>query len=357
MTQKRDGRRRIREWMDVPGRFQPGRLNSITDVPGVAVGHKTICVDASIRTGVTVVIPHTGDVFADRCPAAVHVGNGVGKLTGALQVAELGELESVIALTNTLSVPQVMQGLLDHHLSTMAPGWQSINVVVGETNDGYLNDIRGCHVRPQDVIEAIDAAAQNVEEGCVGAGTGTCCFGYKGGIGTSSRVVSTGAINDSRVVNIGALVQSNYGGSFTLYGHTLPGGSKAAVHEDGSCMIVVATDAPLDSRQLTRIAKRAIVGLARTGSVLAHGSGDFCIAFSNHPDVRRKIDQRGLHRQETLVDDHLSALFEATADAVQEALYNSLTMAVPTQGHQGHRAEAFRPQEFTDLVPLRVGGQ
>ncbi len=339
--------------MDVPGRFQPGSRNSITDVPGITVGHKTICVDASVRTGVTVVIPHAGDVFVDRCPAAVDVGNGFGKLTGALQITELGELESIIALTNTLAVPQVMQGLLDHHLPRMPAASHSINVVVGETNDGYLSDIKARHVHPQHVTEAIEAATQTVDEGCVGAGTGTCCFGYKGGVGTASRVVPFDVAHERRLLNVGALVQSNYGGNFTLYGHELPNGSAGPIDGDGSCMIVVGTDAPLDSRQLRRLAKRGIVGLIRTGSTLAHGSGDFCIAFSNHASVRRDVRQGNLHRQETLLDDYLSPLFEAVADAVTEALYNSLTMAVSTIGYQGHRAESFDPDNFPDILPLR----
>lgn len=348
-----DAPRRIREWMDVPSRFQPGAHNSITDVPGVTVGHKTLSSGDPIRTGVTVVIPHGGDVFVDRCPAAVAVGNGFGKLTGASQIEELGELESVIALTNTLSVPQVMQGLLDYHVPRMPAESQSINVVVGETNDGYLNDIKAQQVRPDHVLEAIEAATEIVEEGCVGAGTGTCCFGYKGGIGTASRIVPLAIGDEGRPLKIGALVQSNYGGNLTVYGHALPSGS-AGSNDHGSCMIVVATDAPLDSRQLGRLARRGIVGLTRTGSTLAHGSGDFCIAFTNNASVRRKAGQGRLRRQEILDDEDLSVLFEAVVDAVAEALYNSLTMAVATTGFEGHRAEAFNPRTFADVLPLRV---
>jgi D-aminopeptidase len=337
--------RRIRDWMEIPGRYRPGRLNAITDVPGVSVGHTTLHTGTSVRTGVTVILPHEGDPFADRCPAAVHVGNGFGKLTGALQIAELGELESAIALTNTLSVPDVMRGLLDHYVPSMPAAWHSINVVVGETNDGYLNDIKARVVRPEHVAEAIRASGTEVAEGCVGAGTGTCCFGYKGGIGTSSRVVPRRDLGTSGAVHVGALVQSNYGGTLTLYGRPA---SRPQTGPDpaggGSCMIVVATDAPLDSRQVLRLARRGIVGLTRTGSDLPHDSGDFCLAFSNALQTRRPFDRPAVHQFPALPEPTLSALFAATIEAVTEALYNSLTMAVATTGFQGHRVEAFDPR-------------
>jgi len=284
----------------------------------------------------------------------VHVANGFGKLAGALQVEELGELESIIALTNTLSVGDVMRGVLDHHVPAMPDSHDSINVLVGETNDGYLNDIKARRVRPRHVLEAIRAASRHVPEGCVGAGTGTRCFGYKGGIGTASRRVPPEALGLSGRVHVGALVQSNYDGYPTIYGHAVARGPASEVHDGGSCMIVLATSAPLDSRQALRLARRGIVGLTRTGSDLAHNSGDFCIAFSNAPTMRRRLGDCSGRPRTTVGEEQLSVLFSAAIEAVAEALYNSLTMAISVTGHQGHHLDAFDPRLFADRLPLRA---
>jgi D-aminopeptidase len=344
-------RRRIRDWIRIPDTFVPGLRNAITDVPEVTVGHTTLTVDPDVRTGVTVIRPHGSDIFRYKCPAAVHVGNGFGKLSGLAQITELGELETIIALTNTLSVPQAMQGLLDYHLPLTDGSVTSINAVVGETNDGYLNDIRGCHVRPEHVVAAIHSASADVAEGCVGAGTGTCCFGFKGGIGTSSRAVADPAQGSD--VMVGAIVQTNFGGRLNLYGHPLPSGDAAADVHGGSCMIVVATDAPLDSRQLGRLAARGIVGLTRAGSQLAHNSGDFCLAFSNR-EPRQRRDSSPPSGQPGWPDAGLSPLFDATIEAVTEAIYNSLCTATPTEGVHGHRVDIFRPEAHLRELPARL---
>jgi D-aminopeptidase len=271
----------------------------------------------------------------------VAVGNGFGKLTGALQVEELGEIESLIGLTNTLSVAVVLQGLINFHVPNMPEEFNSINIVVGETNDGRLNDIRGCHVAPCHVAEAISKLSRNVEEGSVGAGTGTTCFGFKGGIGTSSRVVAAEVSGEERDYTIGALVQSNYGGNLTVYGKVIPNPQTQnyTKHErennlnsrDGSCMILILTDAPLSPLQLKRVAKRGIVGMTNTGSYMSHGSGDFVIAASNYEKNRGDKNKKHGNDYYFLRDSQLSSFFEATVEAVQEALYNSLAMAAGTE--------------------------
>jgi D-aminopeptidase len=319
VAQLASARPRAREAGVVPGILSPGPLNAITDVGGVRVGQTTLIRGDDVRTGVTVVLPHAGNLFREKVPAAIFVGNGFGKLMGSTQVEELGELESPIALTSTLNVPRVADALLDWMLAL--PGNEevrSINVVVGETNDGALNDIRGRHVGREEVFAALKSAkGGEVEEGSVGAGTGTVAFGWKGGIGTSSRKlpVKLGGWT------VGVLVQSNYGGILTING--APVGRALGQYylrnelenADGSIMIVIATDAPVDARNLERMGARAMAGLARTGAAMTNGSGDYAIAFSTHraaPSVK---------------NDDMSPLFLATIEATEEAIYNSLFKA------------------------------
>lgn len=338
--------RRVREWGLKPGVMAMGPLNAITDVEGVKVGQVTIKRGDSVRTGVTAILPHGGNIFQQKVPAGLFVGNGFGKLAGVTQLQELGTLETPVVLTNTLSVAAAMEAVIGHTLSQ--PGnseVQSVNAVVGETNDGRLNDIRGMHVRKDDVQLAIAKARSGpVEEGAVGAGTGTVCFGYKGGIGTASRrlPVTLGGYT------VGVLVQSNFGGVLTIDG--VPVGERLGNHylsealrqkEDGSCMIVVATDAPLDSRQLNRLAKRAFMGLARTGGIAHHGSGDYVIAFSTDSLSGIPHQPKGSTRHSTLLnDDATSPLFLAAIEATEEAILNSLTMATTMKGRRGVTAEA-----------------
>ncbi len=341
-------RRRIRDWMEIPGRFSPGERNSISDVSGVRVGHHTVT-EGSACTGVTVVSPHGRDPYRYPAPCAMFAGNGFGKLAGSVQVEELGVLESLIGLTNTFSVAQVMQGILEYQVKTMGDNDWSMNVLVGETNDGGLNDIRAFHIKPSHVSLAIAALSTDVEEGCVGAGAGTRCFGFKGGIGTASRVVPGTAVGERESYTVGALVQTNFGGSLNIYGRALPLKPLKERPMPGSCMVVVATDAPVDARQLKRIAKRGIVGLTDTGSYLSHSSGDFCIAFSNYAE--NLFDRHDAHKKPflRLSDEQLDPLFEATAEAVREAVYNSLTMAVTTEKN-GVRAEAFDITAYEGLL-------
>jgi D-aminopeptidase len=346
----------LREYGISPGVMQPGKWNAITDVPGVRVGHITLRVGDSVRTGVTAILPHGGNIFQEKVPAAVFTGNGFGKLAGVTQVQELGSLESPVILTNTLSVAEGMQGVLDHTLAQ--PGnekVQSVNAVVGETNDGRLNDIRGRHVKPEHVFTAIQTAAEGpVPQGCVGAGTGTVCFGYKGGIGTSSRKLpaSLGGYN------VGVLVQANFGGVLQIEG--VPVGERLGNHylreqlkekEDGSCMIVVATDAPIDARNLQRLARRAFMGLARTGGIAHHGSGDYVIAFSTDSSSRIPHQPRVPVRQVPILhDDHVSPLFLAAIEAAEEAILNALFTAETTMGKGGVKVEALPVQRVLDLL-------
>ncbi len=321
-----------------PGVFRPGALNAISDVSGVAVGQVTIVEGDSIRTGVTAVVPHPGSIFRDKVPAGLAVANGFGKLAGGTQLVELGEIETPIVLTNTLAVPRATEALIDWTLSR--PGNEdvrSVNAVVGETNDGRLNDIRRRRVTVQDVLGAIETARPGpVAEGSVGAGTGAVAFGWKGGVGTSSRLLppSLGGFT------VGVLVQTNFGGSLRMGG--APVGvclgqyylqeHAAPERADGSIMIVVATDAPLSDRNLTRLARRSFAGLARTGAAFSNGSGDYAIAFSTAVDVRRTPERRaraGTLRE--LPNDAMSPLFVAVADATEEAIYNSLLMATDTR--------------------------
>jgi D-aminopeptidase len=327
-----------------PGVFPSGPLNAITDVEGVRVGHVTLD-ENEAHTGVTAIIPHGGNLFRERVPAAIAVGNGFGKLVGVTQVDELGELETPILLTNTLAVWDAAVAIVEHTLAQ--PGNEdvrSVNPIVGETNDGWLNDIRSRPLRPEHFRRAIeDASSGVVEEGSVGAGRGTRAFGFKGGIGTASRVLP--AELGGHVV--GVLVQSNFGGVLTMSGVELGkelghyAFEEHAKAGDGSCMIVVATDAPLDARQLGRLARRAFAGMARTGASFSHGSGDYVIAFSTAQEARIRIDEvKDPLPGGRVGEPRLSPLFQAVAKATEEAIYNSLLRATTVEGRDGHVAEA-----------------
>lgn len=349
-------RPRARDLGLAPGVFAPGPLNAITDVSGVSVGHTTLIDGDAVRTGVTVVVPHAGNVFQDKVPGAVFVGNAFGKLAGSTQVDELGTIETPIALTNTLSVGAAMDGLVRWTLDQ--PGNEnvrSVNALVGETNDSGLNDIRGQHVRPQHVLAALKAAAPGaVLEGSVGAGTGTQAFGWKGGIGTSSRRLA----ESQGGYTLGVLVQSNYGGVLTMGG--APVGQLLGRYAyqpkpekpefgDGSCMIVVATDAPLDARDLKRVAARAIYGLGRTGSSYSNGSGDFAIAFSTAPGLRTRFGSAAPQARTLLPTDGVSALFQAALEATEEAVYNSLLRATTVTSRSG-KAEALPVDRVREIL-------
>ena len=349
----------LREWGCPTGIFQPGQYNAITDVPGVTVGHVTLIEGDSIRTGVTAIVPHQGNIFRQKVPAAIHVGNGFGKLAGVTQVRELGNIETPVILTNTLSVAAGMEGVIRYTL--MQPGNErvrSVNAVVGETNDGRLNDICGMHVTPQMVIDAINGAHGGpVEQGCVGAGTGTICFGFKGGIGTSSRVLpeSLGGYT------VGVLVQTNYGGILEIDGvqvgqrlhkHDFINHVKKAENVDGSCMMVVITDAPLDSRNLERVAKRAMMGMAKTGGIASNGSGDYVIALSVAPGNLIDSDAKTITGT-VLANSEMSSIFAATIEATAEALWNSLFMAEGMTGKDGYHVDALPVDQVLDMLKDR----
>ena len=348
MAQATEERPRARDAGIVVGIFQPGPHNAITDVAGVRVGHTTLHSER-VHTGVTAVMPHGGDLYRERVPAAIVVGNGFGKLLGITQVRELGELETPILLTCTLCVWKAADAMVEWLLAR--PGMEnvrSINPVVGETNDGGLNDIRARPIEPQHVVHALESATTGaVEEGAVGAGAGTVAFGWKGGIGTSSRVLPAAYGG----YTTGVLVQSNFGGILTVSGapvgvelgkysfqreveaqrDTAAGTGSILDRDgftpDGSIMIVVATDAPLDARNLERLARRALVGLARTGATMSNGSGDYVIAFSTAADVRRNSADRTPRAVAELPNDAMSPLFQAVAEATEEAIYNSMFKA------------------------------
>jgi D-aminopeptidase len=369
------------------GVLPAGPLDAITDVAGVEVGQTTIIHGDDLRTGVTAIVPHPGNLFREKVPGAVFVGNGFGKFAGFTQVDEMGDIETPILLTSTTSVPRVADALISYMLAL--PGNEdvlSINPVVGETNDGYLSDIRARHITPEDVFGALkNARSGPVEEGAVGAGTGTVAFGWKGGIGTSSRRVPPKLGG----YTVGVLVQTNYGGVLTIAG--APVGRelgqyylreevqqadgkrtddkrageakvsgnvvvKAAVRNpvkdrgDGSVMIVVATDAPMDARNLKRLAARAWLGVARTGSSASNGSGDYAIAFSTAPEVRIHTADKALTRHvEVLTNDAMSPLFEAVIEATEEAVYNSMFRAQTTTSH-GHTIEALPIEKTTEIL-------
>ena len=377
-------RPRARDVGVAPGIFVPGPYNAITDVDGVLVGHATVREGDRVRTGVTAIRPHGGNVFRDRVPAAMHVGNGFGKLLGVTQVRELGELETPILLTCTLCVWKAADALTEWMLAREGmEGVRSINPVVGETNDGGLNDIRARPITPGHVRAALEAARTGpVEEGSVGAGTGTRAFGWKGGIGTSSRVVP----DELGGYTVGVLVQSNFGGILTIAGApvgrelgrysfqgTVPGsgapaetgegrgsiadeGQRSTTDEDrrsmvdegrGSIMMVLATDAPLSPLKLERVARRAMMGLARTGSFAGNGSGDYVIAFSTAAGVRRGAEE--VLSVEEVANNRMSSLFLATVEATEEAVYNSLFKATTVSG-MGNTAEALPIDETLEVL-------
>ena len=325
----------------------------MTDVAGVRVGHTTIVRGDDVRTGVTAILPHEGNLFQDKVAGAVFVGNAFGKLAGSTQVEELGTIETPIVLTNTLAVGVAIDAVVRYTLTQ--PGNEqvrSVNALVGETNDGGLNDIRALPVTTADVVNAIrGASAGAVPEGSVGAGTGTVCFGWKCGIGTSSRRVPAG-------YTVGVLAQTNFGGNLTIGGAPMwrmlqpprAGGRGATpAPGDGSCMIVVATDAPIDARDLGRLAARAVFGLARTGSSYSNGSGDFAIAFSTSPEMRSRSGATGVRTRQILPPDAMSPLFEAALEATEEAVYNSLLQATNVESKFG-RAEAIPIDRVRPLI-------
>ena len=358
-------RSRARDLGIAPGVFQPGKENALTDVAGVTVGQVTVIEGDNVRTGVTAILPHGGNLFQAKVPAAVFIGNAFGKLAGSTQVEELGSIESPVVLTNTLSVGTAVEATVAWSLRQ--PGNEnvrSVNALVGETNDGGLNDIRGQHVRPQHVMQAIKSAKSGpVGEGCVGAGTGCVAFGWKGGIGTSSRVLP----KKYGGYTVGVLVQANYGGVLQMDG--LPVGKSLGQYAfadatnankpadskpgDGSCMIVVATDAPLDARNLKRLAARAVFGLARTGSSYSNGSGDYAIAFSTDPSLRVPYNDPSLQHPEVLPNDAVSPLFQAALEATEEAVYNALLQATTMTGRDGRTVEAIPLEPIRELVRRR----
>lgn len=352
-------RRTLREWGFPIGIFETGKNNAITDVAGVTVGQVTCVEGDSVRTGVTAIVPHQGNIFKNKVPAAIYAGNGFGKLAGYTQVEELGNIETPVVLTNTLSVAAGIEGLVRYTLSQ--PGNEavrSVNAVVGETNDGKLNKIRDMRVTPSMVLEAIGKAESGpVAQGNVGAGTGTICFGFKGGIGTSSRVLpeSLGGYT------IGVLVQSNYGGVLEIDGVQV--GRKLCKYDfrkhvektdnvDGSCMMVVVTDALLDARNLKRVAKRAMMGLAKTGGIASNGSGDYVIAMSV---AKENLVEQGKKIQSMNVLDNgeMSSIFCATIEATAEALWNSMFMAETMKGYNGYEVEALPVEKVVEMLNNR----
>jgi D-aminopeptidase len=347
------------------GILPTGALDAITDVAGVAVGHTTIIRGEDLHTGVTAILPHPGNLYREKVPGAVFVGNGFGKLAGSTQVDEMGDIETPILLTSTTSVPRVADALISYMLAL--PGNEdvlSINPLVGETNDGYLSDIRARQITPDDVYAAIkNAKGGPVEEGSVGAGTGTVVFGFKGGIGTSSRRIPP----QLGGYTVGVLVQTNFGGVLTIAGapvgrelgryylrEELQAEGTATDRGNGSVMIVIATDAPLDARNLKRLAARAMLGVGRTGSSASNGSGDYAIAFSTAPHLRIRTAEKALSRHvEVLTNDAMSPLFLAVIEATEEAIYNSLFRATTTTG-RGHTVEAL-PIEKTTAILKKYG--
>jgi len=355
-------RPRARELGIAPGVFEPGGFNAITDVPGVLVGQTTLIEGDDIRTGVTAVLPHGGNLFREKVAGAVFVGNAFGKLAGSTQVEELGTIETPIVLTNTLSVGVAVDAVVGHMLEL--PGnadVRSVNALVGETNDGGLSDIRGRHVRAEHVARAIRSARTGpVDEGRVGAGTGCESLGWKGGIGTSSRKLP----DRFGGWTVGVLVQANFGGVLTIAGAPVgkeldryafqppkdEDAPKLRSDGDGSCMIVVATDAPLDARDLKRLAARAVFGLARVGSSFSNGSGDYAIAFSTSPEARVVHGQTQARAREVPPTEAVSPLFQAALEATEEAVYNALLRAETTVGRGGRRVEAIPIDRVREIL-------
>ncbi len=348
--------KRARDYGIKIGILEPGKNNAITDVKGVKVGQVTLSSGDNIRTGVTAILPYDGNIYQSKVPAAIYIGNGFGKLAGYSQVKELGNIETPIVLTNTLSVNAGLQGIIDYTFSFKDNvKVTSVNGVVGETNDSGLNDIRGQHVKPADVLKAITTAKTGVvEEGNVGAGTGTKAFNFKGGIGTASRVLpeSLGGYT------VGVLVQSNFGGVLSVDGVEVGeelGGylfQESIESADGSIMIVVATNAPLDSRNLERVAKRAMLGLAKAGGIASNGSGDYVIAFSTDPKLRvpHNADKLDLEKKELVRNDDMSAIFLATIEATEEAIINSLFAAETTKGINGKVLKELPVDKVVELL-------
>ena len=356
------GRVRARDLGVAPGIFTPGTHNAITDVAGVRVGQVTLAEGDRVRTGVTAILPHEGNAYLSRVPAALHVGNGFGKFAGSTQLAELGELETPILLTCTLCVWKAADAVAEWMLER--PGMQnvrSINPVVGETNDGGLNDIRARPVTAAAVRQALESATSGpVAEGSIGAGTGTVAFGWKGGIGTSSRLLPTSLGGWT----VGVLVQTNFGGVLQVMGAPVgrelgqyafqrdvaggPADVNADDNGDGSVIIIIATDAPVGDRNLGRVAARAMMGLARTGSSASNGSGDYALAFSTATTVRRVWDAPRVTTTE-LANEEMSAVFQATVEAVEEAIYNSLFMATTMRGN-GRTVEAIPLDRVRDVL-------
>ena len=346
--------KRVRDYGIEIGILKPGTHNAITDVAGVKVGHTTLVKGDNIRTGVTAILPHSGNIFQQKVPAAIYLGNGFGKLAGYSQVKELGNIETPIVLTNTLGVPTAANALISYTLANKEnQNVYSVNPVVGETNDGWLNDIRGRHVKEQHVLDAIKNAADGpVTEGSVGAGTGTIAFQYKGGIGTSSRVIP----EQLGGYTVGVLVQTNFGGVFELNGvpvaKELDNYPRLFTYDvDGSCMIVVMTDAPLDARNLERLAKRAMLGLAKTGGVASNGSGDYVIAVSTAASLRIPYTSSSpFYDQKVLSNDAITPLFLAVIEATEEAILNSLFAATTTKGRAGHEIKALPVDKVLKLM-------
>ncbi|MFO7575749.1 MAG: P1 family peptidase [Bacteroidales bacterium] len=340
------------------GVLTPGKLNAITDVPGVRVGHVTIRQGDTVNTGVTAILPHEGNMFQEKVPAAIYVANGFGKLAGITQVKELGNIETPVILTNTLSIAAGLDGLIDHTFSYPENrGVKSVNGIVGETNDGGLNDIRGRHIEPGHVVQAIgNASGGVVAEGNVGAGTGTQCLGFKGGIGTSSRVLP----ESSGGYTVGVLVQTNFGGMLQIDG--VPVGIEMGKQryrsnddvpkEDGSCMMVVITDAPLSVRDLERLAVRASFGMVRAGGIASHGSGDYVIAISTaHENRIRSSGSQPVEERKQLRSDRIGILFQAAVEATEEAIINSLFAAETVMGHDGRvRSEALAVDRVMEIM-------
>ena len=336
------------------GVLPTGALNAITDVAGVKVGQVTLTEGADVRTGVTAILPHDGNIFQQKVQAAMYIGNGFGKMTGYSQVEELGTIESPIVLTNTLSVPTAADAVIDWTLAQKGnENVRSVNPVIGETNDGFLNDIRGRHVRKDHVLNALAQAESGaVAEGNVGAGTGTVCFGWKGGIGTASRKLPEKLGN----YTVGVLVQTNFGGVLKVNG--VPVGQELGKYafkesldksSDGSCMMVIATDAPLDARNLKRLAKRAMLGMAQTGGIAANGSGDYAIAFSTANKVLHETSE-AVFSSAFLHNDYVSPLFMAAIEATEEAIINSLFMAKTSEGTQGHKVEELPKDQVLEIM-------
>lgn len=348
--------KRARDWGLRIGVMPTGQWNAITDVPGVKVGHTTLIKGETTRTGVTAILPCDGNIFQQKVPAAIFAGNGFGKLAGSTQVTELGNLETPVVLTNTLNVPTAMDALIEYTLQQKGnEDVRSVNAVVGETNDSWLNDIRKRPVTKDDVLRALHGAATGpVPEGCVGAGTGTICFGFKGGIGTASRKLP----QTLGGYTVGVLVQTNFGGVLQIDG--APVGKELGKFDfsdhlsnnvDGSCMIVVATNAPLDSRNLQRLAKRAFMGLAKTGGIASNGSGDYVIAFSTADSVRVPYAPTGpVQSVPVLHNEYVTPLFMAAIEATEEAIINSLFAATTMKGKDGHTMEAIPMDKVKSIL-------